>query len=101
MNRWTAVRVAAERAYGADCKLKWPLNLCAICFRRIEFGRSEDGAQGLAYVAVGFQEDICNMLYKRRTWIVGDKAAREFRCDELRCRRMMRENVEHHQTIFD
>ena len=61
MNRWAAVRVAAERAYGADCKLERSLDLCAICFRRIEFGRSEDGAQGLAYIAVGLQEDICDV----------------------------------------
>src|SRR5438067_9573133 len=101
MNRWTAVCVTAERAYGADGKLEWALDLSAIGCGRIELGRSEYGAQGLAYVAVGLQEDIRDVLYKRRAWIVGDEAAREFRCNEFRCRRMMRENVQHHQTIFD
>src|SRR5205085_4572059 len=94
MNGRAAVRVATQSAYGADGKLEWPLNLGAISFRRIKFRRSEDGAQGLAYVAVALCEGCGDAINQSRTRVVHDETTRQLRRNESSGRRMMRENVQ-------
>src|SRR6185503_16750 len=60
----------------------------------------EDRHERLANVAVSLTKSFRNAIDECRRWIVSHKVAHQFGSDKFRGRRMMREYVEHHQSVF-
>src|ERR1051326_5560184 len=95
-----AVGIGAERSNRTHHEFKRTLNLRAISFRRIELLRKEDRLQSFANVAVRLHECRSNAFDECGRRIIRYEVTDQFRGDELRGRRMMREDVEHHQSVF-
>src|SRR5690349_23354480 len=101
MRAWSTVRVGAQNPNRTNCKLERTLHFCAITFRRIELVREEDRLQRLANVTVALRKRGRDAIDQCRRRIVRNKVAHQLGRDELRRRRMMRENVEHLQTVVE
>src|SRR6266446_7624509 len=101
MQLWSPSRFRAQRPERADCQLEWSFYLGTIGLGRIELGREEDRSQRFPYVAIALCKCTCHAIDQRGRGIIRNKVAHKLGSDEFGCRRIVGQDIEHHQAVFE
>ena len=94
-------RFCAQRPKRADCQLEWSFYLGTIGLGRIELGREEDRSQRFPNVAIALCKCTCHTIDQSGRRIIRNKVAHKLGSDEFGCRRIVGQDIEYHQAVFE